>query len=150
MVDNRQKRFWWFDTIVSVVNFSSVRKRQKREAKSTVSWLNSNAILANAQLCFSTLTKRESKTDCNVRVVWPEAHEYAVRVLCSEYSSSREFEWLKRSGIGERVIFVFLLSAFSVCVSGYSATRLCRDALHAFSVLRTQNRKPGNLLFVFC
>ena len=32
-------------------------------------------------------------------------------------------------------VFRFILSALSLCVSVGSTTRLCRDALHAFSVL---------------
>ena len=32
-------------------------------------------------------------------------------------------------------VFRFILSALSLCVSVCSTTRLCRDALHAFSVL---------------
>ena len=33
-------------------------------------------------------------------------------------------------------VFRFTLSVLSLRVSGYSTTRLCRDALHAFSDLR--------------
>ena len=46
-------------------------------------------------------------------------------------------------------VFRFILSALSLCVSVCSTTRLCRDALHAFSVLRRLNAAHMAALGIF-